>query len=95
MEEREITGIVRDERGKIVQVLANSELLSIRQVADLFYGRKSLFVVNREGKLQTVYPKKIRNADKWFLTTDPNSNNENDLGFLEVRKKESGTWDID
>jgi len=81
MAEFEITCVRHDEKKVITHVGINGKLYSIKQILTAMEN-KDTFHTNQDTKKATVYRKKHSNTNNWFLTTEPDKTDVNNLDFL-------------
>jgi hypothetical protein len=77
----QITCIRNDDRQVITHVGINGRIYSIQQILIAMENRDTFFT-NKNGYRATVYRKQHFLTDVWFLTTEPDKTDINNLDFL-------------
>lgn len=82
MSEYQITRIVHDEHEVITDVEIAGKLFPVKQVVDWINGKVYTFFTLVGGHRANVYAKMHPVSRRWFLTTDPDGIDENNLDNL-------------
>ena len=83
MGEYEIICIRHDSNKVITHVgLRNAGIHTLIRIVVRINNKIDTFYTNRGGKRANVHAKHRSDTGRWYLTTDPDSTNENNLDFL-------------
>ena len=77
-----ITCIVHDDKKVIIKVGIAGRLYTVQHIVNCINGKTDTFYTMAGGKRADVYAKKHPTSGRWFLTTKPDSLDENNLDFL-------------
>lgn len=79
-----IVCVVHDNQGVITRVGLEGKIMKYRimEIIKMIEGRKDSFYTVEEGKKAKVYYKQNPKSGRWFLTTQPDKIEENNLDFL-------------
>ena len=86
METYRIHCIVHDDNKVITNVGIGDKLFSVQTVVDWIRTKTYGFYTDEDGVRAEVYAKQHPTSGRWFLTTKPDSSNENNLDFIRYCK---------
>lgn len=75
---------IRHNSNKIITHVGfiNAEVHTVTEIADRINRKVDTFFTNHGGQRVKVVAKWRSDTSRWYLTTDPDSTNENNLDFL-------------
>lgn len=74
--------ITHDKNEVITHVDIDNERYKVEKIVQLILDKAHSFYTEENDKRAEVYAKQHPTSKRWFLTTDPDSDEENNLDFL-------------